>query len=311
MNKLVGFFIERPKLGHLVFFMVVMLGLLSLQLIRYEITPKIDMGIVTVTTFQPGAGPEEVEMAITLVLEEELLKVDGIKKVFSRSMESLSLITLNLDPDFPGKTSLMNDIQKAVDRAQGRLPSDLLEKPLVDELGTDSLPVVELHVTGQVSEAVLRQQARLLQEQLRTVPGVSGSERVGYRKPEMHIQVNPAQLLQLGISYDEVQQSLAQRNIRDSGGSITSLGREKAVLTMGQLEDPRDVADLIIRSREPGNSVVLRDVAQVVPGYEDWEVQVQTDGQLAIIVQVKKQETADELKTMAAIRALTNLFSMA
>lgn len=304
MTSLVRFFIERPKLVNLIMVLVILLGLMSLQISRYEVTPHIDMGVVTVTTTKAGAGPEEVELGISLVLEEELLKVNGVRKIFSRSMEGLSLITLNLDPDYSDRRKVLADIQKAVDRAQSRLPSDLIEKPLVEELGSDNLPVAELHITGAVSEAVLRQQARHWQQMLRAVAGVSGIEKIGYRRPEIAIQLDQHKLLQLGISIDEIQRAIALRNIRDSGGSISSLSSEKKVLTVGQFQDPLEVANLIIRSREPGNSVLLRNVATVLPDYEDWQVQLRTDGQLGIALQIKKLASADELDTLARVRDL-------
>ena len=71
MTSLVRFFIERPKLVNLIMVLVILLGLMSLQISRYEVTPHIDMGVVTVTTTKAGAGPEEVELGISLVLEEE------------------------------------------------------------------------------------------------------------------------------------------------------------------------------------------------------------------------------------------------
>ena len=67
----------------------------------------------SVTTVHAGAGPEEVELAITLPLEEELLEVEGIKKMFSNSMENLSVISLELDfealTDFPGTLSILSE----------------------------------------------------------------------------------------------------------------------------------------------------------------------------------------------------------
>lgn len=304
MNNLVSFFIYRPKLGHLILVLVMLMGLISLQISRFEVMPKIDMGIVTITTSKPGAGPEEVELAISKVLEDELLQVSGISKVFSRSMENLSLITLTLDPDYKNITKLLANIQKAVDRAQGLLPSDLQQKPLVQELGTDNLPAIEVHITGAVSEKLLRAQARQWQQKLRMLPGVSGVEKIGYRKPEVRLQVDPQKMLQLGISYAEIQQAVSQRNVRDSGGSIASLSSEKKVLTVGQFNDPAEIANVIIRARSPGNSVVMRDIAEVFTDYENWQVQLNTNGQLAIALQVQKKRSADELATIESVRQL-------
>ena len=304
MNKLLKLSIDQPKAGNLIMIAVICMGILSLGVIRYEVMPKIDLGVVTVSTVKAGASPEEVELSITMVIEEELLKVNGIRKVFSNSLENLSLITLNLDPDVKDKTKLLADIQKAVDRSLSKLPNDLTDKPLVEELGSDKFPVAELHITGAVSESVLRNQARNWQRKLREVPGVSAVERIGYRKPEVSIRLNQQKQFKLGVSYDEIRRAIALRSVRDSGGSLTSFTGEKKVLAVGQFQDPLDIADVIIRSQEPGNNLLLRDIAQVIPDYEKWQIQVRSDGQLGIALQIKKKGTADELKTIQAIKDL-------
>ena len=155
------------------------LGFLTIADMRYEYNPKVDMGVVNITTLKAGAGPEEIELAITLPLEEELLEVEGIDKLYSNSMENLSVITINLDLDAAQKQEIMRDIQQAVDRAVARLPADLLEKPLIEELSTLVTPVMEVHVTGGVPEALLRDVARNVADGLREVGGIASIEKLG------------------------------------------------------------------------------------------------------------------------------------
>ena len=140
----------------------------------YEMFPTIDLGIVTVTTFRPGSSPEVVELSLTVPLEEELLQVDGLEKIYSNSMEGMSVITVRMDPDAKNTRQIFADIQKAVDRGSIKLPTDLLQAPLVQELSTRTIPVVEIHVTGKVPEILLRQAADQLADGLREVNGIAG-----------------------------------------------------------------------------------------------------------------------------------------
>ena len=57
-----------------------------------------------------------------------MLEVEGVKKVYSNSMENLSVITVSLDLDAAEKQEIMRDIQQAVDRAFARLPQDSARK---------------------------------------------------------------------------------------------------------------------------------------------------------------------------------------
>lgn len=303
MDKLISFCIDRPRLVNMFMLVVACMGLVSLGNARYETLPKMEMGVINVTTFKPGASPEEIELGVTLPLEDELLKVDGVSQVSSRSMENMSLITvyLNNDPDMHDAT--MTDLQQALDRAQSRLPKDLIEKPLINELGSDKIAIATINISGKVSETLLRDQARLIEKKIRSVSGVSGVMMSGYRRAEVAVQIKPDKQLQLGISIDEIRSAVANRNVRDSGGSVMSVVSEKKVMTVGQFSDPMDIADVIVRSRQPGNDVLISDIATVAPTFERWQEQLITNGEVSISLHIKKNREADLLKTINNIRA--------
>jgi multidrug efflux pump subunit AcrB len=304
VRALVSFFVDRPALVNLLMVLVFVAGGTTIEGLHYEYNPKVDLGTVNITTMQAGSGPEETELAITLPLEEELLKVEGLKKIVSRSMEGLSLISVRLDIDAGDQRKILNDIQKAVDRAVGRLPADLIEKPRLQHVSTLVTPVAEVHVVGDVSEGLLRSVARKVEDGLREVRGIASVEKVGYRRPEVHIQLQQDKQVALGIPLGEVVAAIKQRNIRDSGGSLDSFVAAKKVVTVGQFREPAEVAEVIVRSAEPGNLVRLRDIAQVVLDYEDWQVQSRTDGVTSIVLLARKQELADELHTARWLREL-------
>jgi multidrug efflux pump subunit AcrB len=288
----------------MIFVFVFLFGLLRLSEFQYELNPSFDFGVVNITTSRPGSGPTDVELSLTTPIEEELLKVDGLKKMISRSMEGLSVITLRIDPDVRDRRTILANIQKAVDRASTRLPPDLFEKPRVEEMSTSSTPVIDVHLVGQVSEELLRDVARKVEDEIRDLDGVASVQKLGFRKREVRIMLEPGRLSQFGLSHGDVINAIEQRNVRDSGGAIESFLTEKQVVTIGQFSHPREVADVVIRSMEPGNDLKISDIADVVLDYEDWETHVRTDGQPSIVLQVRKKPTADERSTSAAVRAL-------
>lgn len=303
MQKAVAFFVHHPKIVQLLMAFVFLAGLSTLGSMRYEYNPKVDMGVVNITTGRLGSGPEDIELSITMPLEEELLKVEGIEKIYSNSMEALSVITLRLDADSDNKNQLLADIQKAVDRGTARLPADLLEKPLVEEQSTLITPVMELHIVGDVSEDQLRRAARKITEGLREVEGVAGAKKLAYRRKEVKVFLDPAKLDKLGISIGEISRAITERNLRDSGGSLNSFTTQKKVLSAGQFAYPKEIETVILRSYELGDVVRIKDVATVIEDYEDWQIASRTDGQRSIILQVRKKSRADELHTAANVRA--------
>jgi multidrug efflux pump subunit AcrB len=306
--NLYRFFVERPLLVNLSMLACVLGGMVAVTIMRFETFPSVDLGIAAVTTLRPGSGAEDVELSITVPIEEELLKVDGIEKVISNSMEGISVITVRMDPDQQDHSRILADIRKAVDRAYSNLPADLPQKPQVEEMSSTKIPVMEVHVTGSVSEETLRRVARQLEDGLRAVEGVGGVEKVGYRKREVRILLNPDRLQQLGISYAQIIQAIAKRNVRDAGGSLDSFLAEKKVLTVGQFGAPKDVEEVIIHSAGIGNYVRLRDVAEVVLDYDDWQVQARTDGKISIVLLPRKKVMADGISTSKAVSAYIKAF---
>ncbi|MGI9382444.1 MAG: efflux RND transporter permease subunit, partial [Methyloligellaceae bacterium] len=302
MSRLIEYFVARPRIAHFIFFVVAVCGLLSVNMLQYQVNPSLDLGLVNITTTRPQAGPEDMELSVTIPLETELLKIDGLKRMTSRSMEGLSVITIQLDPDLADKAGTLADIQKAVDRVKAQLPDDLREDPTVDEVSTDTLPLLEVHVTGAVSEDLLRRTARRLETVLREVPGVAGVDKVGFRRKEVRIFADPSDFQRLGLRYSEVRDAIRRRNVRESGGSLSSFRTEKKILSVGQFRTPEDVGEVIVRAREPGNDVRLRDVAEIVPGFEKWQIQSRVDGAMSIALNVTKKAAADELKTVNAVR---------
>lgn len=301
MSRFYAFFINRPLLVNVIMMAAILGGIMGIQSMRIDTMPTFDLGIVNVSTFRPGASAEDMELSVTVPLEEELLNVDGITKLISNSMEGMSVVVAHLDQDEEDHSKIIANIQKAVDRATSKLPADLPAKPLVEELSSSKVAVMELHLFGDVPEETLRRTAKQLERGLREVEGIAGVDLVGYRDREMKLYLQPEKLYRLGISYNEIISAVQRRNLRDSGGSIESFGADKKVLTVGQFDDPKDVEDVIIRSNGPGNYVRVKDVATVILDYSDWDIETRCDGVTGIALSPRKKGEADGMVATRAV----------
>ncbi|MGI9295093.1 MAG: efflux RND transporter permease subunit, partial [Pseudomonadales bacterium] len=304
MKSVIGFFARRPLLVNLSMVFIVVAGLLALARMQYNTFPSFDAGEPIIVTYRPGSSAEDMELTVTAPLEEELLKVEGLEEFESFSMEGSSIVELMIDPDLDGKAStrVRRDLQEAVDRANSRLPPDLPQQPQIIDGGTDKAPVAELLISGNVPELTLRRVARQTEQALRKVQGVAGVLRKGYRKREVRLLLDAGKLHQLAISIDEISTAVKRRNVRDSGGALSSYSGENEVLTVGQFDQPKDIEDVIIRARQAGNYVRIRDIAEVVYGFEERKVQSTTDGKSGISLFPVKKSHADILRTSARLR---------
>lgn len=292
MSKVTAFFINRPRVTHLAVFLIVLMGIICVNSLRRQGYPPIDFDIMKIETTYPGASPEDVEINVTDPIEDELIEVEDIEKIQSLSMENLSMIFVYIDAGASDTRKVKNDIRAAVDRVSD-LPSQVTEKPWVDEIRSTNLPVMEVALTGDVPESELRQYAHDLEIELKDTTGVGKIEKVGYRKREVHIEADHQKLEELYVSLGEIMDAIRSRNIRTTGGSLESYVSEKKIVTFSEYQKPLEVADVIIRSTFTGQRLRISDIAEVKEGFEKHEEIAHANGRPGISLVIRSQENAD------------------
>ncbi|HRN56781.1 MAG TPA: efflux RND transporter permease subunit, partial [Agriterribacter sp.] len=149
--KIAEISIKRPTLVIVLFVVLILGGLLSYSSLNYELLPKFSPGVVTVTTVYPGASPGEVENTVSKKIEDAVSSMENIRKLETKSFESLSLVTITLNSGTDVDLSL-NDAQRKVNAILSDLPDDA-DPPSLNKFSVDDLPVMTLSATGKINEA--------------------------------------------------------------------------------------------------------------------------------------------------------------
>jgi len=290
------FFAARHKLANLFTLAILFLGLYALTYIQRDRRPHVDFGQMTVTTRYPGASSEDVELNVTNKIEEQLKGVRGIEDVISFSMENMSTIQVNLDPDASNQ-------REAVGRVTD-LPEEVDQLPLVKDIKSSITPVLEIGITGDMPYREKRKLIDLLQKQLEELPGVSTVEKYGYRAREIRIEVKSSALENYQISLGEIIAAIQGQNIRTTAGTFESYTSEKSVVTLAQFRDPFEVGDVIIRSTFEGLHVKVKDLAIIRDDFDDETVISRVNARSAMSLLVSKKENADIIRTVDAVKKL-------
>ncbi|MCJ8275829.1 MAG: efflux RND transporter permease subunit, partial [Bdellovibrionales bacterium] len=164
MNRLIAFFARQGMFSELITFLVIGIGIYSLATIKREAFPNVQYDIITVYTVFPGAAPSEVEKLITNPLEQEIKEVDGIKKLVSTSLEGLSGIVIQLDPDQTTQAEAKVDIQEVIDRYKD-LPAEA-EDPSVKAIESKVFPIIEVGISGGNDSFSLKESARYFEREI-------------------------------------------------------------------------------------------------------------------------------------------------
>jgi multidrug efflux pump subunit AcrB len=294
------FSIRQNIFVNLLSLVIIIGGIIALFTLNKETFPNVSFDLVTINTLYPGAPPEEIEKLITTPIEKELNEVDGIDEILSNSFESLSYITVKIDPDIKNKDRVVNDIQRAVDRVKD-LPEDA-EEPVVFKITTKQIPIIEIALSGEISEGKLQHYTDILKDRIIDIKGVASVEKRGYRNREVWIEVDPQKIDSFHVSLKEIMLALARQNISIPAGKLTDSNKEFRIRTTGEFRTPKEIEEVIIRANDTGNWLKIKDVAVVKDTFEEEDIINRCGGRRSISLIVTKKEKGDALYIVNRIK---------
>lgn len=304
--KFVEFSIKNALFVNLITFFVVLSGLFALTNLQRDAFPNVSFDQVTVTTSYSGATAEDIEKLITIPLEEELKSVSGIDEISSVSEEGLSLIGLKLDPENKDKRKVVDDIRRAVDQVQD-LPAEA-EDPLVVELETKDMPILEISLSGSLPVKDMRNYAEEIEDILKEIDGVAGIRRFGWLNREFWVELDPDKLVEYHVSPQEVMGALRTRNITIPGGQIKTDRSEYTIRTTAEFKTPDEIMEVVVRSNDAGNALRVKDVARVLDTFEEPTRIAKVDGKESVAMVVVKRESADAITVTDKVKKIVEDF---
>ena len=299
--------VRNSVLVNLLSVFIILIGAFSMFKMRREAFPQVDYDSLMITTIWPGAPAEDVEKFVTIPIEKELKSVSGLEDFSSKTDEGQSEIGIIIDPGVFDKDKVVDDIQRAVDRVKN-LPEGVEEDPEIFELASREFPILEISLSGNVSEEVRRKYADSLEEQILEIDGVSQVRKFGWRDHEFWVEVDPDKLKEYHVSIHEIMGALRTRNVTLPAGQLTTEINEYNVRTTGEFRTAEEIADVIIRANDSGNWLKVKDVARVRKTFEDETTLAKINGDRATAMVVVKTEQADAIKVVQRINKVLDQF---
>ena len=218
MKTIVGWAIRNAPAMNTLMVSVLLIGSLSLWLMRREVFPEFEMEMIVITVPYPGASPEEVEEAICQKIEEAVRSIDGIKKQTSIAQESVGSMMLELETDVDVQRTL-NDVRSEIDR----IPSFplLAEDPEIQQI-TFREDVLQIGVIGPdrtdpEDEIQLRELAERIRADIIRLGPVSQAELVGAKDYEIDIEISEDTLRRYGLTLQDVAEIVRRENLELPG----------------------------------------------------------------------------------------------
>jgi hydrophobic/amphiphilic exporter-1 (mainly G- bacteria), HAE1 family len=294
--------VDRPVFATMMSLALIFVGALSYTRLGVDLLPSVERPQVTVFTSLPGAGPEEIESAITQPIEEQLNTIAGIEEMRSVNREGFSFVILTFGLERPIDESVQ-DVRDKLARVVRALPEGTLP-PVISTFDAESEPVLAVALAGQQSLRELTEFAETrVKDLIGTAPGVGQVTVEGGQRRSINVNVDAKRMAGVGLTVDDLKRAIQSQNVEIPGGRVTRDAREDVLRTMARVKSPKELEELVLARADGSAPVLLRDVATVDDGVAEVRGTSRLNGHAAVTLTVQKLSGANIVLTADAVKA--------
>ena len=306
--KLAEISIKRPSLIIVLFTILIIGGLFSYSQLSYELVPKFETNVITVSTVYPGASPNEIENTVTKKIEDAVSSLENIKKIDSKSYESLSTVMITLTSNANADYSI-NEAQRKINSILADLPKDA-DPPSLIKFSLSDLPIMTIGTNGKMDEAEFYDLIdKKISPVLSRIDGVAQVNIIGGQEREIQVNLNATKLQGYGLSVPQVQQIILASNLDFPTGSIQTREQKILIRLAGKYKNVDELRNLVVSSQN-NIQIRLKDIADVQDTQKNAEKIARVNQKSAIILQIIKQSDANAVavsdKVVSTIKLLEN-----
>ena len=302
-------------------------GLVSLVMMRREVFPEFELEIIVVSVPYPGASPEDIEEGICQKIEERLMSLKGLKKMTSVAREGSGFVVLELDASVKDVQKVLNETKSQIEQIPEwpefaenfdvqqitfRSPAIKLGVIATDTEGKDPLLVDrELReVTEQIRSDLLQLAPTPKQGLAKMLSAFTGTKRtaistvsiVAEKDYQIDVEVKEEKLREFGLTLQQVAGAISAEDLDLPGGKMVTAGQEILLRGKSKSSIGAEVEQIKLIPQPGGDALTVGDVAEVIDGFSD-EVSIhKVGGQQALVLNVERTSDEDLLVVCSAVK---------
>ena len=259
--------------------------------------PRIIIGI------DNGVMPiDQMMVTITRPVEDAVNSVPGLQRVNSITSRGSAEVDLYFDWNVNMVTTLQL-VDSAVAQVQTSLPNTA--KIDTHRLTFASFPILGYSLTSDtVPQSQLWELATYeLKPQINRLNGVATVIVQGGDQPEYLITPDPSKLLTAQITVQDILNAVQKTNLVDSPGLIQEGHQLVLGLVNGQVQNPAQLGQIVIKTNQAGVPVHIGDVATVSNGVAPKYTIVTANGKPAVLLSINRQPDSNTVVVADEVNA--------
>ena len=305
------FFIDRPVFAWVLAIVLMLAGGVAVFTLPIAQYPSIAPPAVSISATYPGASAETVQSTVAQPIEQQLSGLDHLLYFSTDSYKDGTLtITLYFDqgtnPDI-AQVQVQNKLQLA----EPQLPPVVQQEGITVAKATKNFLIVVGFVStdnslssGDLADFI----ESTVQDPISRTNGVGDYQLFGAQYA-MRIWLDPAKLDNFGLTPGDVSTAIQAQNVQVAAGELGGLPAianqqlDATIIGPSYLQTPEQFGNILLRVEPNGAKVLLRDVARIELGSENYDFQTKYNGHPASAIAVKLASGANALDTVKAVRA--------
>jgi CzcA family heavy metal efflux pump len=267
-----------------------------------SVFPQTDFPRVVIGVDNGVMPIDQMMVTITRPIEESVNSVPGIQSV--RSITSRG--SAEIDLFFDWHVDMVETLQ-LVDAALNRVRSELPASAAImtHRLTFASFPIIGYSLTSDtVPQTQLWEMATYdLKPRLNRLNGVATVVVQGGQEPEFHIVPSPAKMLATNVTVNDLLDAVRRTNLIDSPGLLPESHQLYLTLVTGQVKDPAQLGQIVVKVTQAGVPVHIGDVATVERGIKPVYTTVTANGKPAVLLNVTRQPDGNTVQVADEVHA--------
>ncbi len=280
---------------------IVIFGLYGRATMNTQLSPDTNAPTATVMSVYPGASAMDVSTDVSEPMENAFAKLEGITNIKITNQDNISTIRLTFDYSTNIDQAAI-DIQNTISRIKESLP-DNLNEPQVMKFSTSDQPIMTLGLkSDSLSMADLRNvtEEKLVYE-LQLIEGIASVDIFGGYSREIKIDLDEDKMKAYNLNLEQILGTIQKSNIKSPSGEINYNSKNMLL----RIEESYVNIDEIEKTKIPladGNTLYLRDIAEVSIGIEDKESAYRLKGEESLALLITKKADFNTVKVVDEIK---------
>ncbi|MCM4155199.1 efflux RND transporter permease subunit [Gramella sp. AN32] len=284
--------IKNKTTIYIAMILILFFGITAYFSMPRESFPEVKETKVYISSIYPGNTAEDIEKLITNPLEDQLKTVSNVVEITSSSQEDYSMIIVEFDEGISvelAKQKIKDEVDSETSSEDWPTFNGAKVEPNVFELSlSEEMPILNINISGDYPVQKLKEYGEYLQDEIENIQQIKQVDIRGAQDMEVEVAVDIYKMMASSVSFQDVSSAISNGNMTMSAGNYVTSGQRRTIRIIGEIDKPSELENFVVKS-ENGNTVYLRDIADVTFQDKDRTTYAREFGDRVVMLDVKKR----------------------